>query len=513
MVFEGSTPIVYGQDESRTAGGLSSPLVMGRLPVGTYVMRADYSGGQQVHHHGHGTSPPHGVLIDLPPTTITSKFVVADCSSTPKVAKVSRSMPSLALSAPSCTPGVMYRWTAYAGPRDGNRELTSTDGCTATIFSRIGDVRVGKIALTRSTFPNTRWIVSKGVSADRIEYGDLPKVAARRIGDTAVWIREWSPRTRSMLNLDSLKRSTPYIAPDEDLDLLLGWLNWFGCDDGSRGYGGAGRVPNFAAWCRSYSYSSADAIVGEYAPAYSAKPSGALTELQVDRSSPGACFTAFGEWQRLHRDVQKLVDIRRDVWAAARNISLNEWRRIGEVGTIYLTTVGTALALYASVQVIASAFAAGEAAAFIAGLLARIGIQVPLSLLTPAFIADAIAFLTSITQVVINLGTGQYSESSDPYRFQLTSDVLSLFGGFKLVRAIGSRGSNLVTWVERGTTLANYVNNVSQLADASAYWSNRSAFLESFTLSSALYQNQLGRSYVQAAVLRRSIDACNQAIG
>lgn len=172
-VFTGKARIQPGQDDPRDAGGLSAPVRVPKLPLGTYSVRARYSGGTQWHDHG------HPVVIVWPPAETTRVMYVVDCSSPIKVEALERdNIGYYRLSSGSCPDGIFHAWTVRAAARFGNRELARFYGCSVDIRSSYDGMRVDTVQLDRSAFPKHPSTLRRPVKeACRVGTGGTPNLS------------------------------------------------------------------------------------------------------------------------------------------------------------------------------------------------------------------------------------------------------------------------------------------------------------------------------------------------
>ena len=151
----GSQPIVLGQGQPGTAGGLPSPVHLDfKLPVGDYVVKAEYLGGYQLHGH-----ESHPFWIQWPPVSKTSPLSIVDCGSPVAVAKTRRQKATPAgwrVASARCEPRVNHLWKIYG---QGGAPMKTMTGCSVVIPDKFGTTDVSRITLTRQVFPNTDWTV------------------------------------------------------------------------------------------------------------------------------------------------------------------------------------------------------------------------------------------------------------------------------------------------------------------------------------------------------------------
>lgn len=551
-LHEGSAPIRLGLDDTKSAGGLSLPVVLPILKVGTYSVRVDYSGGKQAHWHA-GATPsdsqdePHAVMITWPKASRTIPLVVADCSSNFSIKKVKGSLPAVQVSAPNCTPKVNYQWRAYAGKGDGNRELGVFKGCSTKILSKLDNVAVRKIALIRQIFPNTRWIVSRNITPPRIDYGELPVVAAWKVDKEPIWIREWSARTRSLYFGNVWPTTTPYIYPDMDLDRVMKWIDWFSCHtEPPQTYSELGLtrwLRNYDKWCQDYSFAGRGndqlraVVTNQFAEA--PPPSRDLIQVVTTRNSPpGSCIGSATLWRKLHEDFQKTVQLRNNVKTTAGLLTQLEWRQMIFNGALAASIVVTAYAILNALQSMAGAasrvlanvapgVASLESAPLVERLLLRLAVVERNSLLGRLGLvvketgtdlallkkqAATIAWLAQSAQFFVKTFTGSYEKEMDQYQLGWWLDLGAVVtGGAGLTNLSRSAGFQAINTVaETGSLTYGFASDVMNLINQSEFIKEHDLQLSEFLSKSRLYQKQLAGTYRTASQLKDSIDSCNE---
>lgn len=550
IIFEGDAPIRLGLDDTKTAGGLSMSTSLPVLPVGSYNIQVDYSGGRQVHVHtlapGEKGQEPHGVLITWPKATRTFPLEIADCSSNFTLKKASGSLPANRVSTSQCTRFVNYVWQAFASKADGNRELGVFKGCIARIPSRIDGIYVRKISLTRQVFPKTRWVVSRSVTPPRIDYGELPMVAAWKVDKEPIWIREWSARTRSLVFGDVWPLTTPYIYPDADLDRMMNWISWFSCHtEPPQAYADIGKskwLRNYEKWCQDYSFvgSSDDRLRGVVTNRFAQAPPPSRDLIQVvtaQESPAGSCIASASLWRKLHEDFQKTIQLRNNVKTTADDISFLEWRQMILDGALAASVTVTAFAIYASLAELAAVgrlifpnvirgVSSLQSAPVVERLLLqlatvernsilrKIGLIVVEGGLTAESVkkqAAIIAWLAQSTQFVVKWFSGSYEKELDEYQLGWYLDLASVVTGGGLVRLTESKSLQVLNAVtQSGSGLYGFVSDLKMLADQSNFIGEHDLQLSEFLTKSRLYQKQLAKTYVTAGQLKDAIDNCNQ---